>query len=62
MLACSQSFYLYFCYWTDPLNARAAWSSVVGVLEHVERSQKNVLENIFEPFGSVEAETTKNIH
>lgn len=34
----------------DPLNARAAWSSVVGVLEHGERSQKNVVENIFEEF------------
>lgn len=36
----------------DPLNARAAWSSVVGVLEHGERSQKNVVENIFEEFSA----------
>lgn len=34
----------------DPLNARAAWSSVVGVLERAERSQKNKVENIFEFF------------
>lgn len=40
-------FCLYFCYWMDPLNARAAWSSVVGALEHGEMSQKNVVENIF---------------
>lgn len=45
-------FCLYFCYWMDPLNARAAWSSVVGVLEHGERSQKNVVENIFEEFSA----------
>lgn len=45
-------FCLYFCYWMDPLNARAAWSSVVGVLEHGERSQKNVAENIFEEFSA----------
>lgn len=36
-----------------PVNARVPWSSVVRVVEHGERTQKNVAANIFLCFGVV---------